>query len=134
MAAGHLLVFGDQALKTHLDIKALARQARSSLLLRTFLQKTTDALRSHIRNLPPCERRTILPFSSILELAEAHTRNGVNNVVVSTILLCVVQLGSLILQVTYLIIINVHLLTIFDRFEGTPRTTRSLMDLPRFAL
>lgn len=97
MAQRHLLLFGDQTVESYPTIKLLARQSKDSLTLQTFFRRTTDALQSQIAKLNVFERARFFTFDSILGLAESHVQSGVNDVVVSTVLLCTAQLGSLIM-------------------------------------
>ena len=96
MAQSHLLLFGDQTVEAYSSIKHLVRHSRNSPPLQDFLRRTTDALQSQISKLPPSDRERFSSFDSILGLAEAHGKSGSNDVVISTLLLCVAQLGSLI--------------------------------------
>ena len=91
-----VLLFGDQTADVYTAIKDLARQSRQSLTLHTFLQTASDALQSETAKLHTRERERFQAFDSIVSLADAHV-NGPLNVVISTVLLCVVQLGALIL-------------------------------------
>lgn len=90
-----VLLFGDQTGDIYTAIKDLARQSRQSLTLRTFLQNASDVLQLETSKLHTRDRERFRPFDSILSLAEAHADGGLD-VVISTILLCVVQLGALI--------------------------------------
>ena len=76
-------------------IKQIARHSKSSQSLRSFFRDTSDALRLQIETLPASHRERFYSFDSILGLAEAHVRGGANDVVLSTVLLCIAQLGSL---------------------------------------
>lgn len=97
MAASHLLLFGDQTVEAVSSIRYLVRQSRDSPPLQDFLRRSTDALQSEISKLPTSERDRFSSFDTILALAESHCKSGSNDVIVSSILLCVAQLGSLIL-------------------------------------
>ena len=96
MAPTRLLFFGDQTVEASSTLKQLNRQSKNSPSLQTFFQTTTDALRSQIAKLSASERTRFCSFDSILDLAEAHAQSGTNDVAVSTVLLCVAQLGSLV--------------------------------------
>lgn len=96
MAESRLLFFGDQTVEALSTLKQLNRQSKNSPSLQTFFRETTHALQSQVAKLYASERRRFRSFDSILGLAEAHAQSGINDVVVSTILLCVAQLGSLI--------------------------------------
>ena len=91
-----VLLFGDQTVDVYPDIKYLTQQSKYSLTLRTFLQHASDVLQSEIAKLHRWERERFRAFDSILVLAEVHVNGGLD-VVISTVLLCVAQLGSLIL-------------------------------------
>ena len=93
----YLLLFGDQTVDSYLTIKQLARKSKDSPSLQLFFQKTVDVLQYHIGKLQIAERERFFSFDSIIGLAEAHARSGVNDVVVSTILLCIAQLATLIM-------------------------------------
>lgn len=99
----HLLLFGDQTaasdLQTH--IKNLYQRSSRSYSLQAFLQHTADALQNNIAELNPTERQHFPAlFQSILDLAEFHQHQGISrDVVLSTVLFCIAQLGSLIMYV-----------------------------------
>lgn len=92
----HVLLFGDQTAASDLlaHIKDLYQQSSRSYSLRTFLQNTTDALQSSIVELSPSERKHFPDFQSILGLVQDSVAG---DVVLSTILFCIAQLGSLIM-------------------------------------
>ena len=90
-----ILLFSDQTVDVYPAIRDLFRQSRHSLTLQTFLRSSTDALQIETAKLHTHERRRFQCFDSILCLAEPHV-NGHLDVVISTVLLCVVQLGALI--------------------------------------
>lgn len=91
-----VLLFGDQTVDVCTAVKDLARQSRQSITLHTFLQTASDALQSETAKLHTRERERFQGFDSVLSIADAY-ENGPPDVVISTILLCVVQLGALIL-------------------------------------
>ena len=91
-----VLLFGDQSVDVYPAIKELARQSRRSLTLQTFLRNASDVLQSEIAKLHTHERERFRAFDSILSLAEPHV-DGRLDVVISSVVLCVVQLGALIL-------------------------------------
>ena len=90
-----VLIFGDQTVDVYPDIKHLTQQSKHLLILQTFLQNASDVLQSETAKLHTRERERFRAFDSILGLAESHV-NGTLDVVISTVLLCVAQLGSLI--------------------------------------
>ncbi|KAI9876882.1 MAG: hypothetical protein M1830_005404, partial [Pleopsidium flavum] len=93
-----LLLFGDQTGETSPVILKLFRQSKHSRYLQDFLRKTTDALQYQVSKLQPSEQERFFSFDSILGLSEAYSQNGVNDAAVSTVLLCVTQLGSLMIH------------------------------------
>jgi hypothetical protein len=104
MAPSSLFVFGDQTVEAISSIRHLVRQSRDSPPLQDFLRRITDALQSEISKLSSSERERFTPFDTILGLSETHAKTGSNDVVVSTVLLCVAQLGSLFLSVAFLLL------------------------------
>lgn len=92
-----VLLFGDQTGDPYADILGLFRHSKKSQLLRKFLQNTSDALQHEISGLLPSERVRFVSFDSVLDLAEVHSKNGVKDAAVSTVLLCVAQLGNLLM-------------------------------------
>lgn len=97
MKRAYVFLFGDQTVDSYPIIKQIARHSKSSLSLRIFFRDTTDALRNEIEKLQTSQRERFHSFSSILGLAEAHVQTGASDVVLSTVLLCIAQLGSLIM-------------------------------------
>lgn len=93
-----VLLFGDQTVDVYPAIQDLVRQSRHSLTLQTFLQNARDVLQCETAKLHTHDRARFQAFDSILSLAEAHL-NGRLDVVISTVLLCVAQLGTLMLSV-----------------------------------
>lgn len=100
MASKRLFLFGDQTVESYHSIKDLALYSRHSLSLKTLFRESRAALRSTIAQLHTSERGRFFSFDSILGLAEAYVESGVNDVVLSTVLLCFAQLGFLVLSVT----------------------------------
>lgn len=96
----NLLLFGDQAVKPHPSVRALYRRAKRSLFLSNFLRSSADALRAAVARLGNEDRRRFGTFDTLLDLSEIHSdvrdENGVNDAAVSTVLLCVAQLGWLL--------------------------------------
>ncbi|KAI9833795.1 MAG: hypothetical protein M1819_003530 [Sarea resinae] len=99
MEQTRLLFFGDQTVETLPTLKLLSRQSQSSSLLPIFLRDTAHVLKAQVAQLYAADRERFCSFESILGLAEAHSQSGINDVVVSTVLLCIAQLGSLLHQV-----------------------------------
>ena len=91
-----LLVFGDQSVPSSTTAKDIISQTRHSHLVTEFLKTTVDAIQCEIANLDPLERERFGSFNSILDLAETQIKQQTNDVVVSTLLLCVAQLSLVI--------------------------------------
>lgn len=96
-AQKRVFLFGDQTVETYHSIKELARHSRRSSSLSSFFRKSYDAVNDVISKLHTSERGRFFSFGSIMGLAEAYVDSGVNDVVISTILLCFAQLGFLIM-------------------------------------
>lgn len=94
-----LLLFGDQTAQIAPVIKQLSRQSRHYLFLQILFRKATEALHREVSGLQPTERKRFSSFESILELSENYAKNGVLDAAVSTVLLCIAQLGYLLMFV-----------------------------------
>lgn len=96
-----ILLFGDQTAAADLQsyIKVLYQQCSRSSSLRVFMQTATDTLQKTITDLNLFESRHFpSSFQSVLDLAELYERqDGTKDIVLSTLLLCIAQLGSLIM-------------------------------------
>lgn len=92
-----LFLFGDQTVEPYHSIKELARHSRRSSALASFFRKSSDAVNDVISGLHTSQRARFFSFGSILGLAEAYLDSGLNDIVLSTVLLCFAQLGFLIL-------------------------------------
>lgn len=92
-----LLLFGDQTVETYHSIKELARHSRRSSSLARFFRESNDAVNDVISGLHTSQRARFFSFGSILGLAEGYLDSGLNDVVLSTVLLCFAQLGFLIM-------------------------------------
>ncbi len=126
-----LLLFGDQTGETYPVILKLFRHSKHSQYLQDFLRKTTDALQYQVSKLQPTEQERFFSFDSILGLSEAYSQNGVNDAAVSTVLLCVTQLGSLMMYVFAYAQpnINANLLVVFSHAEKYPHILQSSSDI-----
>ena len=122
-----LLLFGDQTAQTAPLIKKLSHQSRHYLFLQVFLQKATEALRCEISRLQPAERNKFFPFESVLDLSETYVKNGVLDVAVSTVLLCIAQLGSLVMFV-FFPTLNYYAANAFTAFSLVEKNPRILAD------
>ena len=96
-----LLLFGDQTAQTAPVIKQLSHQSRHYLFLQILFRKATEALHCEISRLQPAERDKFIPFESVLDLSETYVKKGVLDAAVSTVLLCIAQLGSLVMFVFF---------------------------------
>lgn len=123
-----LLLFGDQTGGTYPVILKLFRHSKHSQYLQDFLRKTTDALQYQVSKLQPSEQERFFSFDSILGLSEAYSQNGVNDAAVSTVLLCVTQLGSLMMYVFAYAQPN-NLLVVFSHAEKYPHILQSSSDI-----
>lgn len=94
-----LLLFGDQTTQIAPAIKQLAHQSKRYLFLQILFRDGTEALHRELSGLQPTERRKFSSFDSILELSEIYAKNGVLDAAVSTVLLCIAQLGFLVMFV-----------------------------------
>lgn len=103
-----ILLFGDQTVDVHPEIKHLFQESKRSLKLQSFLQNACDVLHVELEKLNTIERERFQIFHSILDLAELH-KHGDLDIVISTTLLTIVQLGSLILSVFLLVLTQVFL-------------------------
>lgn len=95
MAPHRLLVFSDQSASPCSTIKELQRQAQDSPALCHFLNETEQRLRSQWNRAITAERGLLRQFESFSSLVERYTHQ--KDAVVSGVLHCTAQLGSLIL-------------------------------------
>ena len=98
-APSKVLLFGDQTVDPSPVIKQLHRQSKDSVVLRSFFQQSCDALRQEIASYESSERSTFPFFDSIQGLTDAYSQNGSPNEAISTALLCISQLGLLLMYV-----------------------------------
>ena len=89
----NVVLFGDQTVDPCPIIKQLYRQSRDSLPLQVFLRQSYDAVRREIATSEACDRALFPSFESFQDLAEKQ--NERHNEAVSTVLLCIAQLGLL---------------------------------------
>ena len=61
-----------------------------------FFDDVSDALQKQIALLDAFERERFASFYSVIDLAESYVASGKNDVVLSTVLLCIAQVGSMI--------------------------------------
>lgn len=91
-----VVLFGDQTVDPYSLIKLLHRQSAHSLVLQTFLQQAHSAVRQELATFDPLDRVNFPAFDSILALAETYSQSNDSNEAISTVLLCVAQLGLLL--------------------------------------
>lgn len=91
-----VLLFGDQTVDPCPLIKQLCRQSARSLTLQLFFQRTYSAIRQELSNSESSVRSIFPSFDSVLALAETHLPSNESNEAVSTVLLCIAQLGLLL--------------------------------------
>ncbi|KAG4435352.1 hypothetical protein IFR05_009175 [Cadophora sp. M221] len=92
-----VLVFGDQTEDPMPTIRDLYSQSHRSAFLSHFLKTAKDAVHQLACNLPTAQKRR-LRFSSFYLLAETMLDDTHPDVILRTLLLCVAQLGALILN------------------------------------
>jgi hypothetical protein len=95
MMHSRILFFGDQATDPCPCIRQLKVLSTKSPRLRDFFAAVDHLLRSN--NTSTDEHANFEGFESVVSLAEKQASRQGNEVVTSTLLLCVAQLGNLIL-------------------------------------
>ncbi|KAL8826801.1 MAG: hypothetical protein Q9191_003572 [Dirinaria sp. TL-2023a] len=91
-----VVLFGDQTVDPCPLMKQLCRGSTESSVLRAFFERTSDALRRELALAEPADRSSFPSFDSIPALVEAYTQSDKPDEAVSTVLLCVYQLGLLL--------------------------------------
>lgn len=94
-----IILFGDQTESVLPAIQTLYKRAPSSIYIQHFLRVSTDAARQSLEHLCNGSEKARFYFDSFLTLAEESAQRQCPDVVVQTLLLCVAQLGHLILYV-----------------------------------
>lgn len=94
-----IILFGDQTESVLPAIQSLCKRAPSSIYIQHFLRVSTDAARRSLEQFCSGSEKNKFYFDSFLTLAEESTQRQCPDVVVQTLLLCVAQLGHLILYV-----------------------------------
>ena len=92
-----LVLFGDQTVDPCPIIKQLYRQSRENLTLQVLFQKTYHAVRQEVAISEKPDRLLFPSFDSILSLAEAYSQSSSPEEAVTTVLLCIAQLGLLLM-------------------------------------
>lgn len=95
MAFNSVLFFGDQTVEASSFLQSLLGQSKTSPALQRFFSETVNALRLEISGLPEDERQSLPAFYSALDLVEYCGEAG-TRVILSTVLLCLAQLGDYI--------------------------------------
>jgi hypothetical protein len=90
-----VLFFGDQTVEPSSFLQSLLQQSKTSPALHRFFSESVNALRLEISSLPEDERRSLPAFHSALDLVECCSESE-SRVVLSTVLLCLAQLGDYI--------------------------------------
>lgn len=94
-----IILFGDQTESVLPAIQSLYNRAPSSIYIQHFLRVSIDAARQSLEQLCSGSEKNNFYFDSFLTLAEESTRRQCPDVVVQTLLLCVAQLGHLVMYV-----------------------------------
>ena len=97
-----LFLFGDQTVNPCPLIKQLYRQSRDSITLPVFFRNTYTAVKQEIASLDSSDRSLFPSFDSILGFAETHSQTKKPEEAVTTVLLCIAQLGLLFRYVSIL--------------------------------
>ncbi|GKZ26314.1 type I Iterative Polyketide synthase (PKS) [Aspergillus brasiliensis] len=98
MAPPRLLCFGDQTTDSCSRIKELYAKATQYYRLRDFLTAVDRLVRSQTFSVSVTESTDFHDHHSIETMAEAYAQHKEYDVILSTVLLCVAQLGGLILH------------------------------------
>ncbi|OJJ70337.1 hypothetical protein ASPBRDRAFT_197051 [Aspergillus brasiliensis CBS 101740] len=98
MAPPRLLCFGDQTTDSCSRIKELYAKATQYYRLRDFLTAVDRLVRSQTFSVLATESNDFHGHDSIEAMAEAYAQHKEYDVILSTVLLCVAQLGGLILH------------------------------------
>ncbi len=93
----HLLLFGDQTVETLSSIQNLIRQSRTSPSILRFLREATDVVQTQASKLDIANQRRFLGFETILDLAERYDEQDTPDDLVATVLMCIAQLGELMM-------------------------------------
>lgn len=90
-----VLFYSDQIVEPAPFLHTLLQQSKSSPALDRFFRQSVNALRLEINALPEDVRQSLPSFHSVYDLAESHD-DLENRVVLSTVRLCIAQLGDYI--------------------------------------
>ena len=95
-----LLLFGDQTGDVLVSLQELSRLGQRCETLSGFLRRATDRLQKAIAKAPSQYRRRFPFFDSPAELAVAVEKHGVRSPALMSPLLCIAQLGHLIMYIS----------------------------------
>lgn len=95
-AASKVVLFGDQTSDPSPLIKQLCRQSIRSLNVKSFLERAYSTIRQELAITEISGRSKFPSFDSISALAQAYSQSDEHDEAVSTVLLCVAQLGLLV--------------------------------------
>jgi hypothetical protein len=95
MSEAHLLVFGDQT-ETAIPMDELLQHSHKSKYISQYLQDSFIAVQNTLDSLSDAEKERF-KFDSFQSLAEKVRLEKTPDIVLRTLMLCVAQLGSLIL-------------------------------------
>ena len=101
MPAQKVLLFGDQTGEILPSLQDLARSATTSQSLSNLLRTCTEEIRNAINKAPVQYQQHIPQFTSVLELATSVEEAKNARQALNTALLCVAQVGHVVLYVTY---------------------------------
>lgn len=94
-----IVLFGDQTESVLPAIQNLYKRAPSSVYIQHFLRVSIDAARQSLEQVCSDSQKPKFYFDSFLTLAEGSVQRQCPDVVVQTLLLCVAQLGHMVLYV-----------------------------------
>lgn len=90
------IFFGDQIADLNDNLRRVHQSKDGTVLVQSFLESSTKALREEIGALPRVLRDRLPSFTSIFDLVERHVRSGVPNLALENALLCVCHLANFI--------------------------------------
>lgn len=91
-----VVLFGDQTVDPCPLIKQLCRQSTHSLTLQSFFRRSYSAIRQELAISELSDRSRFPSFDSILALAETYSQGTECDEAITSVLLCIAQLGLLL--------------------------------------
>ena len=91
-----VILFSDQTADPCPLIKQLYRSSINSPTLKTFFERTSDALRQELAFANASDRSIFPTFSTIPGLVEAYSQDECPDVAIATVVLCIYQLALLL--------------------------------------